>query len=424
MNLSLSAISREWRFMLRHGYILAILIGATLVSCFAVVSGLSEVAQQTSSIEHLKLADQADRQEAQSKHDDVGALAYYSFHLTYSKPSELAFAALGERDVQPWKHRIRMLALEGQIYETDSLNPELAQAGMIDFTFVVSVLSPLLIILMFHDVYASERTSGRYNLLVSTSVSWLHLWGARISVRFFSLFLGVLLPFIIASLMSGVSVLNTVFFSCVTLLYMIFWLGLTLWFAKKNSSAPRIASVLIGIWLCVSFIVPIAGDIAIKQTVHSPTGADILLTQREAVNDAWDLPKQTTFEAFVKTHPQFRQGAQMDTTWDWKWYYAFQQVGDQVAEPLSLEYRAAVTKKYQLAAWVAMISPPMIVQRLFTQQAQTDVMSAFEYEQQIREFHTELRMFYYPFLFGVNEFDKSQLANLPTFEQYTQHKGK
>jgi ABC-2 type transport system permease protein len=29
------------------------------------------------------------------------------------------------------------------------------------------------------------------------------------------------------------------------------------------------------------------------------------MTQREAVNDAWDLPKAATMDAFVERHPQW-----------------------------------------------------------------------------------------------------------------------
>lgn len=39
---------------------------------------------------------------------------------------------MGQRDVQPWKHRIRLLALESQIYERDVGNPSIALVGRFD----------------------------------------------------------------------------------------------------------------------------------------------------------------------------------------------------------------------------------------------------------------------------------------------------
>ena len=118
MSYMFKQLSREWRFMLRQKYLLVLLGCAILISGFSVQSGLNEIAQQQQTIERLKAADVADRTDTQNKQDEIGMLAYYTFHLTYSAPSDLAFAALGERDIYPWKHRIKMLAIEGQIYES------------------------------------------------------------------------------------------------------------------------------------------------------------------------------------------------------------------------------------------------------------------------------------------------------------------
>lgn len=415
-------LSREWRFMLRQKYIVVLLICTLLISGFSVFSGVSEVSQQHQTIERLKVADKIDRDEAQAKYADPGSLAYYSFHLTYSPPSKLAFAALGERDIYPWKHRIRMLALEGQIYESDAHNAELAQAGKIDFVFVLSALSPLLIILLFHDLFASERTSGRYDLLVSTAKSSFALWGARGTVLFILVLLCLLLPFYVGAWVSGMSISTILLVSLWSILYLLFWTVLSVWWGRNASSAPRVASGLIGMWVLLAFVIPILGDLVIKQSIHSPKGGDIVLTQREAVNDAWDLPKETTMDAFVATHPQFADKVAMESSFEWKWYYAFQQVGDQTAAPISQEYRTVAKKKYNLAGYVSWLSPPLLMQRHLSRLANTDPLAAFEYERQMREFHQQLRMFYYPFMFVAPEsnkavFDKKFLANMPSFEK-------
>lgn len=410
-------LTREWRFMLRQRYVLVLLLCSFLVSGFSIVTGLNEVAAQCETIERLKIADETDRAETQAKYNDAGSLAYYSFHLTYSEPSNLAFAALGQRDIYPWKHRVRMLALEGQIYESDAQNAELAQAGKIDFTFVISALSPLFIILLFHDLIASERTSGRHNLLVTTARSKMSLWGARVIVRFIALFACLMVPFFIGALLSNSAIVDVIMVTIWSIIYFTFWVALSVYLGKKANSAPRIASTLIGVWVLFAFVIPVLGDIAINNSVHSPKGGDILLMQRETVNDAWDLPKETTFEAFFAVHPNYQGYTKKDQGFAWEWYYAFQQVGDQVAQPLSQEYRQATVKKYQLGSYVSFISPPMLIQRAMTRLAESDTMAAIEYETQIREFHQSLRMFYYPWLFNKIAFDKARLNELPNFEE-------
>lgn len=409
-------LNQEWQFMLKQKYILVLLVCTLLLSFFSVFSGLSEISQQKNTIERLKKADLIDRTIAQDKHDDAGSLAYYSFHLTYLPPSDVAFAALGERDVFPWKHRIRMLALEGQIYESDSQNAELAQAGKFDFVFVISALAPLLIILLFHDLFANERTSGRYDLLVVTAKSPFIFWGVRSAVRFLSIFLCLMLPLYIGAWISNTSIVDVIFLSFCCFMYLVFWAMLSIWWGRHSASAPKVASGLIGIWVLFSFIIPILGDLAINKIVHSPKGGDIVLTQREAVNDAWDLPKETTMNAFVATHPQWKNNVEMQSMFEWKWYYAFQQVGDQTAAPIAQKYRMAAQEKYKLAGYVSLISPPLLLQRYLTRMANTDALAAFKYEQKIRVFHQKLRQFYYPLLFIKTDFDKQQLTNLPSFD--------
>ncbi|WP_444995347.1 DUF3526 domain-containing protein [Aliikangiella sp. IMCC44359] len=392
-----------------------LLLCSFLVSTFSVITGLSEVNAQKQTIERLKQADEKARAEVQAKHDDPGMLAYYSFHLTYSEPSDLAFAALGERDTSPWKHRVRMLALEGQIYESDVQNAELAQAGKIDFAFVISALSPLVLILLFHDMFASELTNGRHDLLVTTTKSSWALWGARTTVRLIAVFISLLLPFYFGALISSTAISDVLQVSLWCLIYFAFWILLSVFLGKKANSAPRVASVLIGFWALFAFVIPLLGNLVINQSVHSPQGSDILLTQREAVNDAWDLPVEATMNAFIATHPEYKDKAKIDGEFEWKWYYAFQQVGDEVAGPLSTDYRKAGLKKHQLANNVAILSPPMLIQKKMTRLAKTDLLAAIEYELQIREFHRSLRKFYYPLLFSRDKFDKSQLERLPRF---------
>lgn len=414
-------LAREWRFMLRQRYVLVLLLCSFVLSSFSILTGLNEVQSQRDTIARLSIADQTDRLETQDKYDDPGSLAYYSFHLSYSQPSSLAFASLGQRDIFPWKHRVRMLALEGQIYESDAQNAELAQAGKIDFTFVISALSPLLIILLFHDLLVSERTSGRHNLLVTTARTGFSLWGARAIVRFIALFGCLMLPLFIGAFLSAAAFVDVFIITIWSLIYIGFWVLLSIYLGKDAVSAPRIASTLIGIWALFAFVIPVLGDIAINSSVHSPKGADILLTQRETVNDAWDLPVQTTMQAFFAIHPSYKGYTKVNQGFAWEWYYAFQQVGDQAAKPLSEQYRQATNRKYKLAGYVALISPPMLFQRTMTSLAQTDAMAAIEYETQIRAFHKALRMFYYPWLFNTQEFDKERLSEIPAFDDFLQN---
>lgn len=412
---------REAKFLAKRRSLLALFSVIFLLSGFAVWSGLSESLEQTTTIERLLEKDKVDRESVLAHQPDYGSAAYYSYHLTYSKPSSLAFAAMGQRDVSPWKHRIGMLALEGQIYETDADNPELSFLGRFDFAFLVSVLLPLFVILLMHDLRAAEREAGRYDLLLTTAKNQNNLWLTRAAILCSALAVTIILPFALGAIISKAPLLETALMMLVVIGHIAFWAVLTFWFISRKAaakqSATHLASMLLSIWLIVTVLIPVSSDLAIDELVDSPKGGDILMLQRETVNDAWDLPFSATWDKFLATHPKWKDHTQMDALFEWKWYYAFQQVGDQTASELSTAYRNATVEKDQLAGLMALVSPPMLTQRLMSSIAETDTQATLRYEQQIRDYHKKLRHFYYPLLFNKGEYNLKTMAELPQFSQ-------
>lgn len=74
--------------------------------------------------------------------------------------------------------------------------------------------------------------------------------------------------------------------------------------------------------------------------------------------------------------PEWEDYAAVTKPFEWKWCYAFQQVGDQRAESLSRAYgegRAARDRAAQLAA---ALSPPAVTERLLERLAQMDVAAS------------------------------------------------
>ncbi len=410
-----SPFMRELGFLARQPFALSLIAVAAFLSVFAVWSGLAESKRQNAIIEQLLVADAEDRLGAIAKQTDYGGAAYYSFHLTYDPPSELAFAAMGERDIFPWKHRIRMLALEGQIYESDAANAELAQSGRFDFAFLVSVLAPLFLIVLLHDQRASECAAGRYDLLVATAGGEGKPWRVRAAVRVGLLSLALLVPFLAGSVISGAGPVSVFLLCLIVLLQILFWTAVCLWASARPFSGPAIASSLLAFWILTTFVVPAIGDAAIENAIPAPEGGDIILAQREAVNDAWDLPKEATMEPFIARHPEWAEFAAIDRPFEWKWYYAFQQVGDQTVEDMSKQRRDAVAARDRAAGWIAILSPSALTERSLTRLAQTDVKAALAYQEHVRDYHAALRSFYYPLLFQDDVYSEEELAELPKY---------
>ena len=411
----MTGLMRELRFLGKDRAALLWLGIAVLVVGLSVILGLREVSAERSALNELIESDRAEREAVMGQYRDWGSAAYYTFHLTYDSPSDFAFAALGQRGTSPWKHSIRALALEGQIYETDAANPDFALIGRFDFAFAANMLVPLLLILLLHDLRSRERTAGRYELLSATAASAGSPWLARAALRIGALMLCLIVPLVIGGLIAGTDASTLALSSLIVVLHMGFWWAVCAFADRFGWSSPINLTALVGAWLAIAVAVPAGMKSAVEAAVPLPDGGEIMLFQREAVNDAWDLPKSATMEPFIERHPEWAGYTQVSQSFEWKWYYAFQQVGDQKAEPLSLAYREGRIRRDHLAGMLAWLSPPALATRTLQVIAGTSLMDSLAYEQRVRDFHADLRNYYYPRLFRDEAFSTASLVQRPEF---------
>ena len=411
----MDSVMRELRFSLRDPVFVLTLTLGLFLSVFTIVSGVKEIGAERQQINRIQQLVDEDRAYALEDQSDAGGAAYYAFHLTYAPPSSLAFAARGVRDDLPWKHRIRMLALEGQIYEMDAGNPELSRIGKLDFSFICAFLLPLLLILILHDLKAGEFRNNRWTFLSATSVDGPRLLRRRTYLRAGLLLLFIMTPFLIAALLNSAGISGVFIVFLVVLVNTAFWTWLSLLISSRVKAGPTVAALLLGVWFALAVALPVGAKLVVENLTPVPRGGEILLAQREAVNDAWDLPRDATMTPFYDRHPEWADAEPKSEGFDWYWYYAFQQVGDQTVETLSQELRRGIAARDRLMGIFSFLSPVMLVDRTLASAAQTDIASFQAYDRCVRDFHADLRRFHYTMLFGNTEYSAETMKSLPTF---------
>ncbi|MFK7732461.1 MAG: DUF3526 domain-containing protein [Pseudomonadales bacterium] len=407
---------RELRFALGDKTVVWTLCIALVLSFLALVMGVMNVNQQSERLEGLRSSVIEEQGYTLSSQSDAGSAAYYVFHLAYDPPSPLSYVALGLRNELPWLHRVRMLALEGQIYENDAGNPELASLGDLDFTYLAAIILPLLLIALLYDLDARERRDARFELLCATSYLGDRVLHVRAFARVILLLAAILLPLLIIALLTATAGMATITVFTVVVLHALFWLLVCRLVSRLNIEASTAAAVLLGVWLLLTVLIPISGKTLTEKMVAVPQGGNILLLQRETVNGAWDLPKPTTMNAFISTHPEWKETPAIKRPFEWRWYYAFQQVGDQKAESMSVALEEGMRRRADLMNKVAFLSPQLLTEKWLTKVAKTDVGQHLAYMRCVRNFHAALRDFHYPMLFGDQEYSESYMNKLPRFE--------
>ena len=412
-------LTHEWRLLWRSRLALAGLLLLLILSTLAVGSGLSEVARQQETIARVSKLQQQEMAALQARltyKGDAGTVAYYTFLGTWDEPSDAAFLALGLRDAAPYVLRVRALALQAQLHEGEVFNPELALAGRFDFAFVLVYLAPLILIALLYDLVSGERHAGRLATLLALPGAGRSLWLRRSALRAVLVFACLCLPMLGGALVSGMSAASCAVVLITLLAYVAFWTGVALIVATRGYSSIANATALMGCWAILTLLLPTIGNAVLAQSVPVPQGVELMLAQRQAVHGSWDLPREDTMQQFFRTHPQWQNTAPLPAGFHWKWYFAFQQLGDESVAPQVAAYCEGLLARQRWSERLGWLVPGVGVQAILHRTAASDLLAQLDYQDAIAAFHARLRTYYYPYLFNEARFGTEDFARLPRFE--------
>lgn len=405
----------ELRLFSRQRVALPALVFLLLLASASVIAGLTEIDRQRDVIARIQPQQQADEAAVAqwvSVEGDPGNAAYYTFHATWDPPSGLAFAAIGQRDVAPYVLRVRALALESQIHESEHYNAELALPGRFDWAFVLTYLAPLFLIVLLHDLKSAEREAGRTALLVTLARSQTALWFRRIALRAGLLFVAVVLPFALGAVYSGSGMAAMGVFGLAAA-YLAFWTAVCWGMARFGLSSVANAATLAASWLVLTLVLPGLALLAVNAAIPVRQGIELTLAQREAVHAGWDKPKDATMQVFFLHHPELADTAPVEGGFHWKWYYAFQHLGDLSVANQALAYRSGLEKRDDWTRRIGIVLPTVGIQVALHRAARTDLAAQLDYQDRVRAFHERLRRFYYPYVFRERRFTNADFAKAP-----------
>jgi ABC-2 type transport system permease protein len=410
----MAALSREW-WLLAMPARLGLLVLAALAGV-AVALGLAAVDATRADIARVVALEARETHKiAGFAKGDAGEFGYYRNYPVWRAPGDLAFVAPARGDAVPAVMRIRILALEGQINDNEAANPELLLAGRFDFAFVTLYLAPLLLIALLHDLWSGEREAGRLAALESLPRARQRLWSPRVLLRAGGVALALLLPLLIGGLIEGTAPVRLAAAAGLVLISLGFWAVLTLAVARSAAASATQAAVLAGLWFAITLVVPAAAHLAINAAVPLPDAAAIARENREAVHAGWDRPKAETMARFVALYPAYRGQSATGTAFEWKWYFAFQQLGDAAVAAESAARDAGIARREALAQALGWLLPPLKVAQAQQRLAESDVAADLAFKAQLRTYHRVLREYHYPYLFAGRPMQDADVAGAPPF---------
>ena len=413
----IAALAREWRLLAGPAR-LGLVVLAALASV-AVALGLADAAATRADVARVRALEARETQSiAAFAKGDAGEFGYYRNFPVWRAPGDLAFLAPTRGDAVPAVMRIRILAREGQIIDTEAANPELLRPGRFDFAFVTLYLAPLLLIALLHDLWSGEREAGRLAALDSLPRARHRLWSPRVVLRAGGVALALLTPLAVGGLIEGTAPLRLGAAAALVLASLGFWMIVTLGVARVQAASATQAAVLAGLWFAITLVVPAAAHLAINAAVALPDAAAIARENREEVHAGWDRPKAETMARFVALYPAYQDQSANGTAFEWKWYFAFQQLGDDAVVTDSVARDAGIARREAWAKRLGCLLPPLKAAQTMQQLAGSDVTADLAFKTQVRVFHRRLREYHYPYMFGGRPMDDTDVAGAPDFATF------
>lgn len=420
-------MKHEYLLLLKQRYVWIMLAISMALTWFSLHNGwqnITHIEDEIAQSQHHERERLIREQSFYAERGDAGEVGYFVFHNVYQHPQEWSFLALGNRLVTPYMQRMRLLGLQGQLYDGESHHPEYVMLGAFDYAFWLVFCAPLICIALLHGLKAGEYQAQRLDFLHGLAKNPAMLWRKRVFARWSMIALSLVLPFTLFVLWQGLALGTALKVIGMTLLYTLFWTAIcaAVSLRRRGNNASLNAILLVSAWLLLSVVLPNLGQLWIHQRYPVQEGSQLALHHRELVHGAWDLPKAVTLDPFYQLYPQWKDTPPVIGRFHWKWYYAFQHMADvrladqvEQREDALLQRNTAVEK----FSWVL---PTLYVQRALESIAGSDVAHLVAHRRRITEYHTELRHYFYPYFFEEQRFGAADFANMPAFSGERQPK--
>ncbi len=332
--------------------------------------------------------------------DDLGLLLYYVKFSFINPVNPLSGLSIGQSDVNPAIKRITIKTFEAQKHDSDLINPMNLHSGNLDFSFVLIYLMPLLVIVFAFNVVSEETETGTWRLVSIQTRSKLGFVITKLSVRLLLMVIVLVLLFSTAKVVLNVPFsTNLMLLFAMAFLYVVFWFALAFFVVCFKKPSGFNALLLLSVWLVMLILWPagINAFMAFKYPV--PEALNTAIAQRDGYHTKWDTEKLPTIQKFYDHYPQFKEYGYRTEGFNWLWYYAMQQMGDDDSQ----KERASLTAKIKLreersremASWI----PNMHMQLAFNRVAGTSLDQHIDFLNSTEAFHEKLRLFFYPKIF-------------------------
>ncbi len=297
----------EWKHFVRSPFKLMALLLFVMASVYGLHNGKQLYEKQKQEIETVKLKAKDEVEDIRTHYQkgesgpadrpwiDVTSpfwAMWYSSIYAYKPPSPIMIYSIGQAEQYGF---YKIVTFNSSVFDADMAeeiaNPERLQIGMLDFSFSILFLSPLLLLILSYHLKAEEAEKG-FLPLIELQVISKNTWLINRLSFYFLLQSGIILLLILYGAWLGRmsisnSSLHLVMFYA--LIYQFIWALIYLIILLQNNTVLGNTLSMAGLYLLLSFIIP--GAIHQLATVKFP--ANLML-------DYIDVSRKETYAMYYQ----------------------------------------------------------------------------------------------------------------------------
>ena len=387
-------------FIRSKGLLLGLLF-LLMAGLIGIYSGKQFLEKQRTNIEKtIQFQKESIERNVKYNEKEIGLLLYYVRFALVNETPPIAALSMGQRDVNPSIQSVNIRNLEAQKYDTDLVNPMSLLLGNLDFGFVLIYFFPLIIIAFTYNLISEEKEEGTWALVLSQTGSPWQMLVQKFLLRYLGVCSSLLSLFFMAFWVFQLP-FDEAFWGVVLLsfLYLTFWFSVGWAVVSFQENSNFNAQILLTFWVILTVIAPaiVNGTVANQYPVTETLST--VVAQREGYHTKWDKEKAPTMEKFYAHYPQFRQYTMPDKQFNWTWYYAMQQMGDDDAKHEADELKEKLRLRDKASSQIAMFLPTLHTQLIMNDLCQSSMQNHEQFLDSLTAFHEQKRLYFYPKIF-------------------------
>lgn len=329
--------------------------------------------------------------------------------------------ALGQSDILPSYLQVSSRSEIDFVYDADIENPWRLSVGHFDAAFVIVYLLPLLIFGLGYNLLSAEREQGTLWLLSAQPVSLVTIVLGKAATRAVAfaapisiLPLAALMLFRPSSEESRVLVASLVW-SGLACAYGLFWLSVAVVVNSLGRSSAHNAIALVGAWVVLVLVAPLALDLAVD--VIRPTATRIDMVERlHRANDAAarrfaDLDR-TDYDARRDPRPKNGKVTIQPTTFR---HLYMQKDVSETMEPWMKEFEEQLDRRQELVDSFRFLSPAATTSEAMSEIAGANLTRFRRLQRLASDFYRQRLAFALPKILSGSPLTEADLRSAPSF---------